>query len=112
MKKIIVGLMMMFALATGAPAFADEGPVASNDNLRARLSSSGWITIYGIPNSADCYGNKIEVPNSQEPEMKQMVVSLITAAQLAGRQINFWYTRYDSTNPQRCELRYIEMNHQ
>ncbi|WP_226648736.1 hypothetical protein [Microbulbifer variabilis] len=88
---------------------ASEGPFASDGAPWVRVSSSGGGSIYSMPDSANCYGNKIGLDASVDSDVKKMVMSLVTAAQLSEKRINVWVDRYDSTTPQRCKLAIIEI---
>ncbi|WP_226648737.1 hypothetical protein [Microbulbifer variabilis] len=109
MSKLKRRLFFWVLLLSGSVS-ASEGPFTSDGAPWVRLSSSGSMTIYRMPDPVNCYQNKINVSNSEDPDMMEMAFSLVTAAQMSGKKINVWIDRYDSTIPQRCNLVFIEID--
>ena len=88
---------------------AAEGPFISDGVPWARVSVNGNFVIYRMPASAECYGNKIGVDNSEDPDMRKMALSMVTAAQMSEKKIKVWVNYFDSTTPQRCKLAFMEI---
>ncbi|GAB2898753.1 hypothetical protein ACCI51_08155 [Microbulbifer echini] len=86
-----------------------EGPFVSDGAPKVRVSSSGGVTIYRMPSSANCYGDKINLESTESVDFRKMALSMVIAAQLSGKKINAWIDRYDSTTPQRCKLAFMEI---
>ncbi|WP_444888878.1 hypothetical protein [Microbulbifer sp. JMSA008] len=90
-------------------ASAAEGPFYSDGTPWVRVSSNGDFVIYRMPSSAGCYGDKISVGKLEDPDMRKMTLSLVTAAQMSERRVKVWVNYVGSTAPQRCTLAFIEV---
>ncbi|WP_444888877.1 hypothetical protein [Microbulbifer sp. JMSA008] len=104
-KYLILGILFL-----SVSAVAYEGPFISDGTPWARLASNGTFAIYPMPTAASCFDDKVSVVNTEDPEMKGMVMSLVLAAQMSNRNVKMWVEKYDSTTPQRCKLAFIEIN--
>jgi hypothetical protein len=84
-----------------------EGPFTTEGSPKLRVDAAGELQIFTMPENANCYSNKAQM-SASEPG-RDLIASLVLAAQMAGRGVNIWIERYDSTNPQRCKITHIEI---
>ncbi len=109
MRNILAGIFIVFSMIANSSEVTYEGPFLTDTAPDVRLSSSGTVSILGISESVGCLYNKAEALGSENMESNKMILSVGLAAQLSDRNVYVWIERYDTTTPQRCKLRYIQI---